>query len=93
MFPTILDVKNGSKTLKNLVKKLSQNSKKDRMTRFNISVTVKRRRDNYVSIHLQFLSSIQVFLPQGGMVMQFVSETDTSANRQRIKDQKNMIEF
>ena len=63
------------------------------MTRFNISVTVKPRRDNYVSIHLQFLSSIQVFLPQGGMVMQFVSETDTSANRQRIKDQKNMIEF
>ena len=60
MFPTILDIKNGNKTLKNLVEKLSQNSKKDRMTRFNISVTVKRRRDNYVSVHLRFSSSIYV---------------------------------
>ena len=42
IFPTIVDMKNANKVQKRFL----QNSKKDRMTHFNASVTVKRRRDD-----------------------------------------------
>ena len=44
MFPTTLDVKNANK----VQKKIFQNSTKDRMTRFNVSVVVKCRREELV---------------------------------------------
>ena len=41
MFPLILDIKNA-----NRLQNFFQNSAKERVTSFNISATVKRRRDN-----------------------------------------------
>ena len=46
MLYAILDMKNINKAQK----KIFRNSTKDRMTHFNISVAVKRRRDNKASL-------------------------------------------
>ena len=45
MFPSILDMKNANRAEKILL----QNGTEDRITYFNISVTVKRRRDNNIT--------------------------------------------
>ena len=45
MFPSILDMKNANRTEKIFL----QNRTEDRITYFNISVTVKRRRDNNIT--------------------------------------------
>ena len=45
MFPSILDMKNANRAEKILL----QNGTEDRITYFNISATVKRRRDNNIT--------------------------------------------
>ena len=45
MFPSILDMKNANRAEKILL----QNGTEDRITYFNISVTVRRRRDNNIT--------------------------------------------
>ena len=45
MFPSILDMKNANRAEKIFL----QNRTEDRITYFNISVTVKRRRDNNIT--------------------------------------------